>query len=353
MSSAAFCLLAMVVAKGTYGALKAGDFGFLWLPTNWAIAFSVLPYDSMDPYWWAFAVGLCNTALVGSVAIILAIVIGFVVGLFRLSQNPLVSDLAHVYVNIIRNIPVILQAMFWYAVMLHLPPSRTALSFRNAVFLSNTGLYIPWFTNPALAAAILVLMAVAVLTGLLAVPRRGRRTAFILVAGSALVGAAGQLWKWPDALTLDWTTHAGLGFHGGVGVPGELVALLAAITFYRSAFIAEVFRGGFKSVSREQIDAAYSLSLPAWLTLLKVRIPLALVSIVPALGSECVIMMKITSIGIAVGFMDLFAVASNASIQTGHPVAVLAVMIFCYIVLNYSIVTIVHYINRRMQIPGT
>jgi His/Glu/Gln/Arg/opine family amino acid ABC transporter permease subunit len=349
--SAVLCLLAIAVAKITYGAVAAGDFGFLWLPTNWAIAFSVLPYESTDPYWWAFVVGLCNTALVGSVAIMLAIVLGFVVGLFRLSQNALVADLAHVYVNIIRNVPVILQAMFWYAVMLHLPPSRTALSFGNGVFLSNTGLYIPWFANPAVAAAILVLTTVAVLTGLLALPRRGRRTGFILISSAALAGAAAQLWKWPDALAIDWTTRAGLGFHGGIGVPGELAALLAAITFYRSAFIAEIFRGGFESVSREQIDAAHSLSLPAWLTLLKIRIPLALVSIVPALGSECIIMMKITSIGIAVGFMDLFAVASNSSIQTGHPVEVLVVMILCYIVLNYSIVTVVHYINRRIQIP--
>jgi His/Glu/Gln/Arg/opine family amino acid ABC transporter permease subunit len=346
------CLLALLAVKSTYGAVAAGDFGFLWQPTNWAIAFSVLPYESTDPYWWAFVAGLCNTALVGSVAIVLAIGIGFVVGLFRLSRNALLADLTHVYVNVIRNVPVILQAMFWYAVMLHLPPSRTALTFGDVVFLSNTGLHIPWFANPAAAAAILVLAAVAVLTGLLALSRRGRRAGFILIAAAALIGAMALSWRSPDALAIAWTARAGLGFRGGIGVPGELAALLAAITFYRSAFIAEVFRGGFKSVSREQIDAAHSLSLPPWLTLVKVRIPLALVSIVPALGSECVIMMKITSIGIVVGFMDLFAVGSNSSIQTGRPIEVLAVMILCYVVLNYSIVTVVHAMNRRIQIPG-
>ncbi|MBV9785352.1 MAG: ABC transporter permease subunit [Acidisphaera sp.] len=336
-------------------AITSKNFSFLSQPTNWGMDFSVLPYSSSDPYWWAFVVGIGNTVLVGFLSIVLATFVGLFVGLARLSKNGLLADLGAVYVNTIRNVPVILQAMFWYAVVLHLPPTRSSLDLFDTFYLSNRGLQMPSFVDAPAAAAMLGLTVVGFGAGLLA-SRPGprlHRLIFVLVFVFAVATLAVVFSYHPAAATIEWATRAGLGFNGGVGVPGEFVALLVSITIYRSAFIAEIFRGGFNAISHEQIDAARALNMPAWLTLLKIRLPLALVSIVPGLGSECVTIMKITSIGIVVGFMDLFAVSSNSTLLTGRAVEVLATMVLCYVALNCSILLVAHAANRRVQIPGT
>jgi len=156
----------------------------------------------------------------------------------------------------------------------------------------------------------------------------------------------------PDAFGVELPVRVGLNFKGGMRLPPEFVALLVAITIYRGAFIAEVFRGGLQSVSSGQIDAAQSLGLRPWMILLKIRLPLALISIVPALSSEFIIIMKVTSIGIVVGFWDLFAVSSNSAMMTGQTLEVLCVMIVLYIILNYAIVAAMNVLNDRMRLPG-
>ena len=156
----------------------------------------------------------------------------------------------------------------------------------------------------------------------------------------------------PDAFGIELPERAGLNFRGGLRLGPEFVALLVAITVYRGAFIAEVFRGGLQSVAKGQIDAAHSLGLKPWMVLWKIRLPLALISIVPALSSEFIIIMKVTSIGIVVGFWDLFAVSSNSAMMTGQTLEVLFVMIVIYIVLNYAIVGVMNVVNNRVRLPG-
>lgn len=351
------------IGAAIWWTLSAGLFGFLREPTGWDIAFSVLPYNSGDPYWWALLVGLSNTVLAGAVGIALATGIGFLVGLGRLSENGLVADLAAGYVNIVRNLPVVLQAMFWYALVLHFPPVRSAYSAFGAAFLSNRGLFVPWFVGGGaalgiLAAGVTLVLALGVLGWRIFGGARSsddvRRLAVpALVAAAAGFGLLLGVLERPGALAIDWPARAGLNFRGGLRLPPELVALVAAIAVYRSAFIAEIFRAGLTAVPKGQIDAAHSLGLPRLVTLLQIRVPLALVSIMPPLGSEFIIIMKISSIGIIVGFMDLFAVSSMASMMTGRAIQVVLVMTAIYLVLNSTIALVVNALNARLQIKGT
>lgn len=338
--------------------LWAATFGFLHQKTGWDISFSFLPYSSGDPYWWVFLVGLANTVGTGAIAICTATLVGFAVGVARLSRNYLLADLARIYVDVIRNIPLILQAAFWYAVVLHLPPMRAAYSYFGAVFLSNRGLFLPKFDDMALAIACIVLALLAAwwLSRFLRIDpddaKPGRRTRYAVLAALSGAAAVAFVVLNPAAFHIDWPVRAGLNFQGGMRLAPEFVALLVAITIYRGAFIAEVFRGGLQSVSKGQLDAARSLGLRPWMVLFKIRLPLALISIVPALSSEFIIIMKVTSIGIVVGFWDLFAVSSNSAMMTGQTLEVLFVMILIYIALNYAIVAAMNVANSRMRLPG-
>ena len=356
--AALLLVVAIIGAVGLAPRLWSATFGFLHQKTGWDISFSFLPYSAGDPYWWVFLVGLANTVGTGAIAICSATLVGFAVGVARLSRNHLLADLARIYVDVIRNIPLILQAAFWYAVVLHLPPMRAAYSFLDAIFLSNRGLFLPKFDEMTLVIACLVLVSMAAwwLSRFMRSdpddPTEKRRTLHALYAALSAVAAAGLAALNPSAFNIDWPVRAGLNFQGGMRLAPEFVALLVAITIYRGAFIAEVFRGGLQSVSIGQLDAARSLGLRPWMVLLKIRLPLALISIVPALSSEFIIIMKVTSIGIVVGFWDLFAVSSNSAMMTGQTLEVLFVMILIYIALNYAIVSAMNLVNARMRLPG-
>jgi His/Glu/Gln/Arg/opine family amino acid ABC transporter permease subunit len=359
-------LIAVACAVALFGASRlaprewAATFDFLHQKTGWDISFSFLPYSSGDPYWWVFLVGLTNTIGTGAIAVCTATLVGFGIGVSRLSRNHLLSDLARTYVDVVRNIPLILQAAFWYAVVLHLPPIREAYSYFDAIHLSNRGLFLPKFNGTALVMTCLVLAAVAVWSAVRFIRCRsdpddapvGVRRGYIACAVVALAAACAIAAMNPAAFGIDWPVRAGLNFQGGMRLAPEFVALLVAITIYRGAFIAEVFRGGLQSVSSGQLDAARSLGLRPWMVLLKIRLPLALISIVPALSSEFIIIMKVTSIGIVVGFWDLFAVSSNSAMMTGETLEVLFVMILIYIALNYAIAAAMNVVNSRMRLPG-
>lgn len=339
----------------------SGSFTFLNDKVGWDIPFSFLPYSSSDQYWWVFLVGLMNTIGTGAIAICLATALGFAIGVARLSRNRLLGDLGRVYVDVIRNVPLILQASFWYAIVLHLPPIRQAHILWNAIYLSNRGLFLPKFEHLGIAAAAAGLLCIAAWCAVRFMkarrrennegPSTARTMAFALGGVGAIVGAGVTAALFPDAFTIDWPVRAGLNFRGGFRLPPEFVALLVAITIYRGAFIAEVFRGGLQSVPQGQIDAARSLGLRPWMVMLKIRLPLALISIVPALSSEFIIIMKVTSVGIVVGFWDLFAVSSNSSMMTGQTIEVLFVMVAIYIVLNYAIVALMNVMNNRVRLP--
>ncbi|MBL8653961.1 MAG: ABC transporter permease subunit [Alphaproteobacteria bacterium] len=336
------------------------SFRFLLQPTGWDIPYAIISYTSRDTYARALLVGLCNTLLAGALGILGATIVGFVVGLAAATGNAVLSGIARLYVDVIRNIPLIIQAMFWYAVVLRLPSPRGAHEFLGA-FLSNRGLFLPRPTDPVIASLVLgaVLAASWIAFNVwrrhregVAKLRMGWDIAALVAFVAALVYAAPDWRAIGPALALDWPQLAGLNFRGGLRLPLELAALTAALTFYRGAFLAEIFRAGFRAVSQGQVDAAKALGLSPLITLIKIRIPLALVSIMPPLTGEYMIVLKVTSIGIVVGFTDIYSVASSSSSLTGRPLEVIFVMILAYLVINYTIAVAMDFANRRFQIPG-
>lgn len=229
------------------------------------------------------------------------------------------------------------------------------------MFLSNRGLFLPKPADPFVASLFLITLAMLgwVISGFWNRVQQGEPR-FRIGADTAFLAffAVATVWTVPGwnaiipAITLEWPALAGLNFRGGLRLPLELAALTIALTVYRGAFLAEIFRAGFRAVSSGQIDAAKSLGLSPLVTLVKIRIPLALVSIMPPLASEYMVVLKVTSVGIVVGFADIYSIASSSSSLTGRPLEVIGVMILAYLVINYSIAMVMDLANRRFQIPG-
>jgi ABC-type amino acid transport system permease subunit len=250
--------------------------------------------------------------------------------------------------------------MFWYAVVIHFPPPRLAHQFASAVFLSNRGLYIPKFEHSFLLLAFFLLGTVFCIVAFLsyrALKSVGGAWSAVTIPSVIATVIAGTcalmlFFANASAFSVSWPTLTGLNFRGGMQIPPEFTALIAAIVIYRGAFISEVFRAGLSAVGRGQIDAAKSLGLKPWVVLLTIRFPLALISIIPPLSNEFIIIMKITSIGIVVGFYDLFAVTSQAALLTGRALEALLMMMVIYLILNYVMVGIMNFANHRVRARG-
>lgn len=354
--------LVLVAIRSLLSGSPFAALGFLFDPTGWDIAYSILPFDKNDPYWWAFVVGVTNTVTAGMLGIAGATVLGFVTGLAPLAGNRLLSDIARAYVDIVRNIPLILQAAFWYGIILHLPPARSAFGVFGVAYLSNRGLCVPKFADTVTVVGAVILLLV-LYRGVAETWRAWhnrqearsalrRRGVPILTTLLAAAGLALLLPHLPAAFAIDMPVLRGLNFRGGFQIPPEFAALAAAIILYRGAYVGEIFRGGFLSVPRGQIEAAISLGLKPWMVLWKVRLPLALILIVPPLSSEYMIIIKVTSIGIVIGFADLFMVSSSAAVQTGRPIEVILVMMLIYLVLNYALSGALNVVNRRVRARG-
>ncbi len=336
--------------------------GFLFSPTGWDISLTFLPYSASDPYWWTFIVGLTNTVMAGAFGIIGATIIGFIVGAVPLANNKILSAIAGIYTDIFRNIPLILQAIFWYGIILHLPPARQSIVLFDSIYLSSRGLALPKLGNMSVAIFALILLGLTIWGATHGwrlvrdeTPSRQRTLRLLKACLVAVICFGSLLWlapQLPAAFEPDWPALRGLNFSGGLYLTPEFAAVVIAIVVYRSAFMAEIFRGGLTSTSRGQIDAAKSLGMRPLATLWTVRLPIALVHIVPPLSNEYINIIKVTAIGIIIGFPDLFWISSNATMQTGKPLPVLCIMIVIYLLLNFTVAGIMNAINERVRARG-
>ena len=340
----------------------ATGFDFLERSTGWDISFAAIPYTINDSYARVFLVGFLNTLLVGTVSLIFATFLGTLIGMARVGQNPLLAFLGTTYVEIFRNVPLILQGLFWYAIVTHLPPPRQAFRLGDWLFLSNRGIYVPFLAVPgqalALAAALIVIAALALLalTQLpsvrqSAVHRRRGRWGILMVALCGILGVLGHYFD-PAQGLLSYPRPQGLRFEGGLRLMPEFTALFIAVVLFGSAYIAEIVRGGLQSVSRGQLEAARALGLNPFQIYRLVRIPLALRTIVPPLGNQFVWLMKATTVGIAFGFSDLFMVSSNAINKSGQTIEILFIMMAVFLVINYAIASMMNALNRAIALKG-
>lgn len=345
--------LTLIVMGAVIAALVSGQLAFLQDSTSWQLGFSVVPQAPSDPYWKTLGIAVLNTVVLAGVAIVVATVGGAAIAFLAIAGNPAWRRIAGGYVQFFRNMPLILQALFWFAVISHMPGPRQALRFAGVV-VSNRGVSTPFFTPAGLAALGAALIAALAALWILRRTRPFQRGRTAIVLGAAVLAAAAA-WGiafWGEPI---WSVPrlAGFNFTGGVHLPTELISILVALSMFGSAYVAEIVRGGFETVPKGLIEAARALALPPWAIEAKVRVPLALRAIILPLGSQYTTLIKATSIGLAIGFTDLFAVTLMSINQSGHTIALLCVMTACFVLLNQAVVSTANALNHAFQIPGT
>jgi general L-amino acid transport system permease protein len=338
--------------------IKSG-FDFLQQPAGFAIGESLLPFDSGESYLKAFAVGLSNTLRVAIVGILLATLLGTLVGIGRLSHNFLVRTLCGAYVELFRNVPILLQLFIWYFVLTEtLPPVEEALRPFGNVYFSKNGLQFPvphWDPGHAFTLVGLGLgVALAWLWARLARTRFEATgqvrpvwwPALLAVAVCGLVGwIAGGM---PSALDLPEKTE--ITVVGGGAVTPEYLTVLFGLTIYTAAYIAEVVRAGIQSVPFGQHEAAAALGLSRGQEVRLVQLPQALRVIIPPITSQYLNLTKNSSLAVAIGYPDVVSIATTALNNTGRAVECIAVIMACYLTLSLLTAAFMNWYNRRAAI---
>jgi general L-amino acid transport system permease protein len=350
-----------VNAKANLDAKRVtSGFGFLEQTAGFGVNQSLISYSETDTYGRVFFVGLLNTLLVAGIGIVLATVLGFIVGIARLSPNWLVARLAGGYVELIRNLPLLFQILFWYlAVLGTLPGPRQSISLFGEFFLNNRGIIVPapvagegaGYVAAAFALGVIAIIALRVW----AKRRRDRTgrpfplfwTGLMLVIGLPLVVLAATGFP----ISFQRPELRGFNFVGGIRLLPEFAALLIALTTYTAAFIAEVVRAGILAIPRGQTEAALALGLRRATTLRLIVVPQALRVIVPPLTNQYLNLTKNSSLAVAVGYPDLVAVFAGTTLsQTGQAIEIIAITMAVYLAISLITSALMNWYNAHIRV---
>lgn len=337
----------------------ASGWDFLSRSSGFDVVFSLIPYTSDSNYGRAMLVGFLNTLLVSVFGIVLATVLGFTAGVMRLSRNWLASRAAAIYIEFVRNVPLLLQIFIWYKLVLKpLPEARNAIRFGEIGALSNKGLTLPApIFGPGAWSAPLGFLVAVIASVLIHRWARKRQTetgqrfrsglaalALILLLPPLFFAAAG----WP--VTFDYPSMGSFSFRGGATLVPEFLALLLALSIYTGAFIAEAVRAGIQAISHGQTEAAHALGLRAGPTMRLVIIPQALRVIVPPLTSQYLNLTKNSSLAVAIGYPDLVATGGTTLNQTGQAIEVVFVWMVVYLSLSLMTSAFMNWFNSRVRL---
>ena len=343
-------------------------FGFLSRAYQTPIGQHFLPYESSDTFLYALGVAATNTIIVAVVGIVLAILLGIVVGVARLSGNWLVAKIATVYIEFFRNVPLLVQLFFWFYILLALPTVREGYVIAQSIYVNNAGISLPWPSATGIGGAGLWL-ALAALGGALGVAvhrwqsRRESltgKTSYPVLYGCAvtlMVAAAGWIAVGavlgePPFVISDPTPQGTFGrIDGGFTASAGLLALLVGLVIYTSSFIAEIVRAGIQSVGRGQTEAASALGLPPMKVLRHVTFPQALRVIIPPLISQCLNLTKNSSLAGAIGYSDLTNVAKTMT-QTAPAVSIFILIMLAYLAMSLTWSLIGNLYNRHIRFEG-
>jgi general L-amino acid transport system permease protein len=339
---------------------KTSGFDFLFKTAGFNISFSLFPFDRTSFYWQAFLVGLTNTVLVAVVGIFFATLLGFTIGIARLSSNYLISRLATVYVETIRNIPLLLQLFFWYfAVLKTMPAVKDSIVLPLDTFINQRGLFVP---KPILDDQFIwvwIALLISVVGWFLLsrwararLEATGKRFPVFLTSLFGTIVFVGIVWLVSGAaVTFDPPVLNRFNFKGGLELPPELVALAFGLTIYTASFIAETVRGGIQSVSHGQTEAAQALGLKENDRLRLVIVPQAMRVIIPPLTSQYLNLTKNSSLGAAIGYPELVNVFTGTTLnQTGRAIEVIALTMLVYLTLSLSTSAIMNWYNARVAL---
>jgi general L-amino acid transport system permease protein len=346
--------LANMEARG----IQSG-FDFLGGAAGFDIGETIIPYESLDPYWMAFVIGVLNTLRVAIIGVVLATLLGTVLGIGRFSHNAIVRGICYGYVEFFRNVPVLLQLLMWYLVLTDaLPPLFDAISIGGVAFLSNNGFVFPvpvWGLGQALAGIGMLAGAVIAWFYRRCVVRRFEQTgqpgSMVLVPIAIVIGAGVAGWIAGGAPT-SWSVPVIDGFQtkGGATATPEFMAVLLGLVLYTSAFIAEVVRAGIASVSHGQVEAAGSIGLSKGQSMRLVILPQALRVIIPPMTSQYLNLTKNSSLAVAIGYPDVVSIANTALNQTGRAVECIAIIMAVYLTTSLSTSAFMNWYNKRAAI---
>ena len=334
-------------------------FGFLEEEAGFPIAESVVDYEESDSFRYAFLMGILNTIKVALLGIVLATALGVIVGVARLSTNWLLRQIAGVYVETFRNIPLLVQLFFWYfGVFLLLPTVRESIHWPGPVYLNNRGIFMVW-GNPSGSIAPWLLfflagVALAVLVRIVLSRRQeriGRSTYPNLAGGIALILVAVLGWVLvsDSPLTREAPVLGRFNFEGGQRLTPEFLALLVGLVVYTSAFIAEIVRAGIQSVQRGQVEAGRALGLSSLQSLRFVVFPQALRVIIPPLISQFLNLTKNSSLAIAIGYPDLFSIGRIMINQAGRAVPIFLMIMAAYLAMSLTYAIVGNIYNRLVR----
>ena len=339
---------------------KGYSFKFLWEPSNYDINQTLIEYDSRSPHWRATIDGILNTLLVAVTGIIIATIVGFIMGVLRLSHNWLINKVVYVYIEYVRNVPVLLHILMVHGVIINtLPRPKNAINIEDTFFLSNRGFYVPkplfepamwavfiaflagvgfsiWFNNYAkkvqdatgkIYPVIWISLAAIILFPILV----------YLVVGSPMSFEMAEL--------------KGFNFKGGMVLRPEYLALTLALALYTAAFIAEIVRAGIQAISHGQTEASYALGIKPNRTMRLVIIPQALRVIIPPLSSQYLNLTKNSSLAIAIGYMDIVATIGGISLnQTGREMECMTIVLALYLSFSLMISAFMNWYNKKMKL---
>jgi len=339
-------------------------FGFLSQESSFDIAFSLIDYDGSHSYARAFLVGLLNTILVSAIGIFFATILGITIGISRLSQNYLIAKAAEWYVEIFRNIPLLLQIFFWYfAALRALPLPENAFNFYDISFLSVKGWYVPKFvwTNFSLFFSSLIVAIISIIFVFKYAKKQrdefGKQVQTLYISLAILfglpfltflIGGVTLFFQIPELTQLSKTIYV---YKGGVSIIPELISLALALSMYTATFIAENVRAGILGVSKGQKEAAASIGLTRGQILKLVVMPQALRIIIPPTTNQYLNLTKNSSLAAAIAYPDIVLVfAGTALMQTGRAIEIISITMFTYLSLSLSISMFMNWYNKKMAI---
>jgi len=334
-------------------------FDFLGQPAGFDIGETLMPYESSDPYWKAFAVGVLNTLRVAIIGIILTTLLGTLLGVGRFSRNAIVRGLCYGYVETFRNVPILLQLLLWYLLLTEaLPDAGSPLSAFGIAFLSKGGLSLPapvwaaghgWGLLGALAGAAGAWWYAGRARRLFEAtgkPRAVLLPAIGFIVAGALVGwaAGGAPTEWRVPVSGETSVT------GGAEVTPEFIAVLVGLVLYTSSFVAEVVRAGIQSVPRGQVEAANAIGLQRGHTMRLVILPQALRVIIPPITNQYLNLTKNSSLAVAIGYPDVVSISNTAINQTGRAVECIAIIMAVYLFTSLSTSGFMNWYNNRSAI---
>ena len=351
------------VLSNTFANLRARSirtgFGFLDREAGFRIGESPISYKAADSYRRAFFVGVLNTLRVSLLGIVFATLLGVFIGMARLSPNWLIVKLASVYIETVRNIPLLLQLFFWYTVMTGLLPSvRQALRLFPGVYLSKSGLMFPVpvshpvypYVGGALGAGCILAWGY-VRWAKHRQNATGQQTRLLLPCIGFIIGTPFLVWLLGGAPTAwDVPTPTRFTFKGGMSITPEFLSLLTGLTIYTAAFIAENVRGGVQAVPKGQTEAASALGLHRGMAMRLIILPQALRIIIPPTTNQYLNLTKNSSLAVAIGYPDLVSITNTSLNQTGQAIECIAIMMSVYLTISLSISAVMNIYNRYVAI---